>query len=143
MTGGESSDAREPQQDPPRRRSRVALALVAVAVVAGGLVVTRVGDGEVTGAAGDALYAALVYVLVALVSPGSRARFVAVVALGLCLGVELAQLTGAPADAVSSWEPLRYVLGTTFQWTDLVAYAGGVLTAALVDGRREARRPTS
>lgn len=133
-------DAGELWRDRSVPRRRGVLVVIAVGVVAAGLVVTRVAHGAAAGAVGDALYAALVYVLVALAAPRSGARLVGGVALATCLAVELAQLSGAPAAAVSAWAPLRYVLGTTFQWTDLVAYAGGVLVAAGIDGR--SRRPS-
>jgi hypothetical protein len=66
------------------------------------------------------------------------------IALGLCALIELTQLTGISAAVVDLWRPARYVLGTTFQATDLVAYAAGVVVAAGVDrawssGRRVAQ----
>ncbi|WP_282948363.1 DUF2809 domain-containing protein [Cellulomonas endometrii] len=102
-------------------------------VVAAGLASARSGSGPVGDALGDALYAALVLLLVRLAWPGLRRRTQAVIAVGLCWAVEAAQATGGPAAAVRAWAPLRYLLGTTFVATDLLWYAAGVLlTSGLV-----------
>jgi hypothetical protein len=107
----------------------VRAALVAVGLVAVGLVVSRL-DGPLADLAGDAVYAAFVYALVVVAAP--RTRFAAVIAFVLCALVELAQLTGLPARAVDAVPVLRYALGTTFAPADLLAYAVGVALADLV-----------
>ena len=92
---------------------------------------------------GDALYAALVYTLVVGVAPVVTWRRAAGVAFGICAAIELLQLTGLPAAIVETAPAARYVLGTTFNAPDLLAYAVGVLCAAGVDvlvGRAAARR---
>lgn len=111
---------------------RAALLLAAGCVVVLGLVVSR-GSGLVADLAGGVLYAALVYLLCALVRPDAAPRRVGAVALGICVAVEVAQLTGAPAAVVGVWTPLRYVLGTTFATPDLLAYAAGCAGAAVLD----------
>ncbi|MET0433393.1 MAG: DUF2809 domain-containing protein [Cellulomonas sp.] len=103
--------------------------MAAAAVVAAGLATARYGSGAVADALGDALYAALVTVLVGLAAPRWSTPARTALAVGLCWAVELAQLTGAPAAAADAWPPLRYLLGTTFVATDLVWYAVGVLLA--------------
>lgn len=113
-----------------RRRPWLASALTAAALVAVGLATARFGTGPLGDALGDALYAALVLVLVAFVLPHRSRPAQALVALAVCWVVELAQLTGGPAVAVTAWPPLRYLLGTTFVATDLLAYALGVSLAA-------------
>ncbi|WP_426593965.1 DUF2809 domain-containing protein [Cellulomonas sp. McL0617] len=82
---------------------------------------------------GDALYAVLVYVLVVGVVPRVRVTRAAPVALGICVAVELFQLTGLPATIVATRPSARYVLGTTFHAPDLLAYAVGVALAAGLD----------
>lgn len=119
-------------------------AVAAVLVVAAGLATARYGSGAVADALGDALYAALVTLLVGLaVPPWPRSALVGL-AVGLCWAVELAQLTGVPAAAADAWPPLRYLLGTTFVATDLLWYAVGVLVATwgtvLVSRVGDARR---
>ena len=114
-------------------RRRILLAVVAVALVAVGLAVARGTDGPAGAFAGDALYAALLYVVVAGVAPRARARAAALIAFAVCAAVELFQLTGIPAQLAQTVPGAALVLGTTFQWTDLVAYAIGALAAGVVD----------
>jgi Protein of unknown function (DUF2809) len=113
------------------RRARLAVALVMI--VLAGLFVSRLWHGPVSGVVGDGLYAVMVYLLVAFVVPKARAATVGGVAFGLCVMIELTQLTGVSAAVVQVWWPARYVLGTTFQAVDLVAYAVGALSAAVLD----------
>jgi hypothetical protein len=113
------------------------LARAALAVTSAGLLTTAVGPRVLAVAAdplGDALYAALVYVVLAFAAPRTRRTVLLVVALSLCGLVEVAQLTGVPAALVEVWSPLRYLVGTRFDAVDLLAYALGAVLAALVDG---------
>jgi hypothetical protein len=103
--------------------------VAAALVVAAGLATARYGSGAVADALGDALYAALVTLLVGLAVPRWSAAARGGPAGGGGWGVERAQLTGAPAAAADAWPPLRYLLGTTFVATDLLWYAVGVLLA--------------
>jgi hypothetical protein len=85
---------------------------------------------------GDAMYAALVWVVVAFWAPRVRPSVVTAVAFAVCAVVELAQLTGVPAAVTAAWAPARYLLGATFAAPDLLAYAAGALGAGMVAGRR-------
>ncbi|MBU5422219.1 DUF2809 domain-containing protein [Cellulomonas hominis] len=132
-------------------RARTAAALAVPPVVLAGLATARYGTGAVGDALGDALYAVLVLLVVTVVLPRLSVATRAGLALGLCWVVELAQLTGGPAAAVAAWPPLQYLLGTTFAWPDLLAYAAGAGVAAAVmvlssprsggPGRPALRRP--
>ena len=75
----------------------------------------------------------LVYVLVVGVAPRIRTGAAAAIAFGICAAIELLQLTGLPAAIVDEIPAARYVLGTTFNAPDLLAYAAGVLVAAGAD----------
>lgn len=121
MTGNRAEQGRRPWR---------ATALIGAVVVVAGLATARYGSGPVGDALGDALYAVLVLLLVALALPRLARPGQAAVAAGLCWAVELAQATGGPAAAVAAWPPLRYLLGTTFVATDLLWYAVGVLVAS-------------
>ena len=136
-----------PTTTTPRRRSRLALA--AAATVAAGLLV-RVGLRGVPGAAawtdplGDALYAVLVFLLLAWIAPRARTLPLTAAAFGVCAAIELFQLTGIPAALGRAFPPARLVLGTGFLWSDLLLYLAGVLAAAAVDAalrRRAALSP--
>lgn len=100
----------------------------AVAVIAVGLGATAVGADL----AGGVLYAVLVALLIALVLPRLRPTAVGGLAALVCFTVEVAQLSGAPAAAVQAVSALRYVLGTTFDAVDLVAYLIGATLGAVV-----------
>lgn len=113
-------------------RARTAATLAVPPVVLAGLATARYGTGPLGDALGDALYAALVLLVLTLALPRLRVAARAGLAVGLCWAVELAQLTGAPASAVRAWPPLRYLLGTTFAWPDLLAYAAGAGVGAAV-----------
>ena len=104
-----------PSADQARRRRRSRLALAAVAVIAAGLAIRALGSvaglDVIAKPAGDALYAVLIVVLIALVRPTTRTWVVAAVAWAVCAAIELAQLTGLPARLTEAWWPARLVLG--------------------------------
>lgn len=114
-------------------RRRAVLLSVAVGVVVLGLTVHGTVDGPGGAFTGDGLYAVLMFVLVAVVAPALPAAAVAGVAFALCVAVELFQLTGVPARLSSVIPGAELVLGSTFQWSDLVAYAIGAAFASGVD----------
>lgn len=126
------------------RRPWRSTALAGALVVAAGLTTATVGTGAAADALGDALYAALLVLVVRFLLPARPVVVHAAVALVVCTAVELAQLTPAPAAAVRAVPPLRYVLGTTFVATDLLAYGLGALLAGAaiaVSSRAVGRRP--
>jgi len=113
---------------------RLILALACIVVVVAGLSVhTFAPDGFVSDAAGDALYAALIYLLVAFLAPGWASWATGSVALAWCVAVELFQLTGFPEQWGAAFRPLMLVFGTVFSPSDLLFYALGVAVAAVVD----------
>ncbi|GCD19232.1 DUF2809 domain-containing protein [Cellulomonas algicola] len=114
-------------------RPRRSLLLAAAVVVAAGLLVATRATGPVADPTGDALYAALVYVLVLLVGPRVAPWRAGAVATAVCVAVELAQLTGAPAALVQAVPVSRFVVGTTFVPVDLLAYGLGAALATVVD----------
>lgn len=126
----------------PSRRRRAALALAAVVVLALGLAIRLVLEGPWTGPAGDVLYAVLVYLVIAFALPHLSPVSVDVVAVAVCVAVELFQLTGLPAAWGQAFPPVRLLLGTTFTAADLPLYALGGAVAAAVDAavRRLSRR---
>ncbi len=114
-------------------RRRVALLVVAVLVVVTGLAVHGLADGWVGGFTGDALYAVLMVVLVAVVAPRAPSAAVGAIGLAVCVAVELLQLTGVPARLSAVIPGVELVLGSTFQATDLLAYALGAAAVTLAD----------
>ncbi|MEU4364468.1 DUF2809 domain-containing protein [Promicromonospora sp. NPDC023987] len=106
-------------------RRRAVPAAAAVVTVAAGLSVRSVLGGDLAKYAGDALYALLIFWLVLVVAPRTRAWVAAIVAFGVSAAVELFQLTGVPAELGAHSTLARLVLGTTFNAPDLPFYAVG------------------
>jgi hypothetical protein len=123
------------------RRWRL-LAAAILAIVAG-LLTHLLGTGPLADRAGDALYAVMVYLVIAIAFPRASVVLVGVIALTICIAIEVFQLTGLPALWAQSFWPVRLMLGVGFDPGDLVAYALGAGTAAVADfaiGRRRAER---
>ncbi|MGW2276629.1 ribosomal maturation YjgA family protein [Streptomyces sp. NPDC001770] len=106
-------------------RTRGAAAASAVLTVAAALAVRAVSDGDLGKYAGDALYTVLIGALVVLAAPRVRPAPAAGVALAFSCSVELAQLTGVPAELAARSGVFRLVLGSTFNAPDLLWYVVG------------------
>lgn len=118
---------------PTRRRASAPVTLLSLAaVVAVGLQVARFGSAGWADMAGGALYAAMAVLIARLVLPAASPWAQAVLGLGWCWLVEFAQLTEVPVTVVDAFPPARFVLGTTFNAADLVAYAVGAAGCAAV-----------
>jgi len=124
----------EPVRD---RRDRRLYALLAVVTVLLGLASRRYAGGLpsfVADYAGDTLWAAMVFFLLAVLFPAASTRALAAAALALAFVVEASQLYHAPwLDALRATRLGALVLGYGFLWSDLVCYAVGVVLAAAVD----------
>lgn len=125
-------------------RSRVRYAVLALAVVASGLL-WRSGFIPLTPSlsnyGGDALWALMIFVGFGFLLPRAGTVAIAWLALSFSWSVEFSQLYHVPwIDAVRATLPGRLVLGNTFNWPDLLAYALGVGIGALVEWRLR-RRP--
>jgi len=85
---------------------------------------------------GDALYAAMVFLLI----PGRGVLRRAGYAMAVMPGLEVFQLTGVPARMVQEGGLILTlagrVLGTVFGWGDLVAYAVGIVAIVAEEGRK-------
>jgi hypothetical protein len=103
-------------------------------VVALGLASRRwpIGVSWYDDALGDALYAVMVYLVLAIVFPGRRALHLAIAAGAICLGIELFKLTGFPR-AWRRYAVSRLVFGTSFGVHNLGRYALGIVCIALLD----------
>jgi hypothetical protein len=124
---------------PTRARSRTLYALLVSASVAGGLL-WRSGliplPQWLSNNGGDALWALMVFVGFGFLLPRAPTLVVALLALSFVWGVEFSQLYHAPwIDAVRATIPGRLVLGNTFYWPDLPAYAVGIALGVLAEWR--------
>lgn len=120
-------------------RSRIIYALMALAVVAAGLL-WRSGliqmPGWLSNNGGDALWALMVFVGCGFLFPRASTLVVALTALTFSWGVEFSQLYHAPwIDSIRATLPGRLVLGSTFNWPDLPAYVLGITSGAMAEWR--------
>lgn len=120
-------------------RTRLIACAAALSTLAAGLGIRAVMTGDIAKYAGDALYTALIHVLVVLVAPRVKPAAAAGAALGFSCAVELFQLTGIPGELAVHSLAARLVLGSTFNAPDLLWYAVGAVLSALV--HTAARRP--
>ena len=94
---------------------------------------------------GEALYAALAYVLLGIVWPQLMPVRKALITLAAMVAIEAFQLTGVPARFAASENSvlnlLAVVLGTTWNWRDLLGYAVGIAVVALLDYVFRLRQP--
>jgi hypothetical protein len=78
----------------------------------------------------------MVFVGLGFPLPRASTLTIALLALAFAWGIEFSQLYQEPwIDAIRSALPCRLVLGNTFNWPDLVAYALGIGLGAWVDWR--------
>ena len=83
---------------------------------------------------GDALWAAMIFWLSALIAPHASAVARASVAVAVCLAVELSQLIQHPAfTAVRSSTLGHLVIGSDFDARDLLAYLAGIAGALILE----------
>lgn len=93
----------------------------------------RLTHGAGSDIAGDALYAALIYFLLAFALPRSPRALVAAGAIVFCTAIELFQLTGIPLTLAQSVPASALVFGSGFDQRDLLVYPLGALAAAVCD----------
>ncbi|MEL5990164.1 DUF2809 domain-containing protein [Microbacterium phosphatis] len=116
------------------RHRRVAAVIIGAVVVAAGLAVSEFTPaGMVADAAGDALYAALVYLIAVFVAPRAAPWKTALAALAWCVAVEFFQLTGLPEVWGAAFRPLMFVFGNVFAASDLAFYGLGIALACAID----------
>ena len=123
----------------PSSRSRLLHAVLALTVVAVGLL-WRSGliplPASLSNYGGDALWALMVFVGFGFLLPRSSTLMIALLALAFSWAVEFSQLYHAPwLDAIRATLPGRLVLGNTFNWPDLPAYALGIGLGAWMEWR--------
>ncbi|MEP7353167.1 MAG: DUF2809 domain-containing protein [Acidobacteriota bacterium] len=121
-------------------RSRTFWVVCLVGIIAMGILSRVVHTGWIVfdKYLGDALYAAMVYVILRLCW---RTAAVAVPAMVAMTAIELFQLTEIPLRWLASERLLVRIyarlMGTEFSFMDLLAYAVGIGCMYFADGRRE------
>lgn len=83
---------------------------------------------------GDALWALMVFLMIAFIRPAMALPVLACLALATAFLVEASQLYQAPwINAIRATTLGHLVLGTGFQWLDLLAYTVGVALGVVAD----------
>ena len=118
------------------QRSRIKLALATIIVIGLGLATrsSLVTQPFIQSHAGDALWALMIYLMIAFLFPKARTAFLIVGATTFCLVIELSQLSTHPwlvAGRENRFGAL--ILGRGFLAIDLLRYAAGVLVGGLID----------
>ena len=126
------------------QRSRLFYAILVVLVVMTGLLWrSRFLPLPATAAkyGGDALWAVVVFAGSGILFRTASSMRLALIALCFAWAVEFSQLYHAPwIDTVRATLPGRLVLGSTFNWPDLPAYATGISVAAFLEHHFRSRR---
>jgi hypothetical protein len=110
-----------------------------VAIIVAGIAsrVVHSGSALIDKYLGDALYAAMAYVIFRLVVRSWPVVRVATLALAAMTAIELFQLTLIPARLLSSGSLVIRIaarlMGTEFSFLDLLAYAVGIGCVAIAD----------
>jgi len=90
---------------------------------------------------GDALWALLVFFLIRFIQPRVSVVLSALVAFGFSVAIEASQLYHAPwIDLIRGMRLGSLILGNTFNWPDIPAYAVGIVLGTLIE---VAARPAS
>ena len=117
-------------------RKRLRYLVLAVATIAVGLMVHLGGSVLPTvlrDVLGDALWAMMIVWCVGVAAPQLLLRTRGLVALAVCIGVELSQRYHTPfLDALRRTLPGHLVLGSGYDPRDLLAYTAGVAVAVML-----------
>jgi len=96
----------------------------------------------ITKYAGDALWALVVFLLFGLILRRASTLRVSLLALAFAWAIEFSQLYHAGwIDSIHATRIGALVLGASFHWPDLLAYAAGIAVGALAESITWARRP--
>ncbi|HEY9001830.1 MAG TPA: DUF2809 domain-containing protein [Mucilaginibacter sp.] len=83
---------------------------------------------------GDILWATMVYFIVRFLFIGKKTKFVVLISLLFCFGIEFSQLYKAPwINNLRHTLFGRLVLGDTFLWSDLLCYTVGIGLGILIE----------
>ncbi len=100
--------------------------------LAAAFAIRAVDDGALRQYSGTALYASMIYAGVFVLRPRTGPLVAGAAALAWCWAVELAQLTGVPAELSDRSLLARYALGAKFDPVDLLWYPAGIVPLVLL-----------
>ncbi|GIG86889.1 ribosomal maturation YjgA family protein [Plantactinospora endophytica] len=111
----------------PARYVRLVAFGAAVVFLAAALLLRALADGALEQHSGTLLYGSMVHAGVLFLWPRTAPVTAGAVAVGFCWLVEIAQLTGVPAELSARSLLARLVLGVQFDPTDLAWYPVGIV----------------
>ena len=92
---------------------------------------------------GDILWATMVYFICRFLLIDRNTKFVVLVSLLFCFGIEFSQLYKAPwIDNLRHTLFGRLVLGETFLWGDLLSYTVGIIIGVLLEAMLSKNKST-
>ncbi|GAB4101622.1 hypothetical protein GCM10028790_06400 [Micromonospora taraxaci] len=109
------------------RRVRLLTPLAALVFLGLALLIRAVDDGALRQYSGTALYASMVWSAALFVRPQMAPMSAGIAATVFCWAVEIAQLTGVPAELSARSLAARLALGAQFDPVDLAWYPAGVV----------------
>ncbi|WP_406063736.1 DUF2809 domain-containing protein [Micromonospora sp. NBC_00860] len=109
------------------RTVRMLMSVAALLFLGLALLIRAIDDGALRQYSGTALYASMVWAMVLFLWPRVAPAPAGVLAIAFCWVVELAQLTGVPADLSARSVAARLALGVQFDPVDLAWYPAGVV----------------
>lgn len=143
MSGASSIEAANVAQNSPRQRLPLAMALLLVIAAGLGSRSFSVFPATLGKYPGDALWALMVLLGMALLRPGMRPHRLALLALAVSWVVELSQLYQVPwINSIRATRFGHLVLGSAFHWLDVLSYAVGVSVGFILDTSFLHRRMT-
>jgi len=114
----------------PQHRNRIIYSFAVLAVIILGLCSRKFAAGLpewINTYLGDALWALMIYLIVAMLFKNKGIKIVAIISLLFCYTIELSQLYHAPwIDSIRSTTLGGLVLGFGFLWSDMIAYTIGI-----------------
>jgi hypothetical protein len=115
-------------------RRRLFCAALLAGVIACGIVtrVAPIGWSVYDKSLGDVLYAVAACLALAVLFPRASVMLVACFAAAACLAVEVLKLTDLNARLLMA-PVIRWFLGTTFSWHNIVCYLSGAAIAGGLD----------
>lgn len=83
---------------------------------------------------GDVLWATMVYFIIRLLFINKPAKFVVIASLSFSYAIEFSQLYSAPwIDGLRKTLFGKLVLGSVFNWGDLLSYTVGIIIGLLIE----------
>lgn len=109
------------------RRVRLLMPVAALLFLGLALLIRAVDDGALRQYSGTALYGSMVWAAVLFLVPRLAPVPAGIIATVFCWAVEIAQLTGLPAELSERSLAARLALGAQFDPIDLAWYPAGVV----------------